>query len=305
MAIPDDDRPPIHGSRMQAIEWLQRPAYRAAGLAGAIAFSVAYTEQSFDPGPDDLRDLYWPSGAISWLGGPAGGITDAAWPRRADGRPLAHVAAFDLSDAYNTIDAQSRAAWPAAQEGLPPIGMLQIFHDLTETYGSEPEDGLAGGWAVRWDPDPDRSLLSNGPDDLDLPSDACQAILPLGTFSIPSADDAMNAPSNVFEATHAANDQIQRMWGWQRTRNRESGPMPVTHLYGHAQNGDHRALLDILPVCLPLQLPGDRYRLIAEIESWTALEGWFGDASPLEVWMRESDLRATAFDRAWCIIRSD
>lgn len=42
-----------------------------------------------------------------------------------------------------------------------------------------------------------------------------------------------------------------------------------------------------------------------EIESWTALNGWFGDAASLEVWMRDSDLAQRRFDHAWCMIRTD
>ncbi|MCH6231237.1 DUF1963 domain-containing protein [Microbacterium sp. CFH 31415] len=306
MTIRDADRPPIHGRRMAAIEWLQRPEYRVAGLSGEVAFSVAYTEQSFDPGPAELQDLFWPTGSeVSWLGGPAGGVTEDDWPRRADGRPLAHVATFDLADAYNTIDAESRSDWPPGQEGLPHHGVLQIFHDLTDTYGYEPDDRLTRGWRVLWDPQPDRSLLTTGPADLELPTDACQVILPLATFTVPSAADAIGAPTAVFEATDAANDQLQRMWAWQRTLNRAAEPIPFTHLYGHAQNGNRHAALNVLPTCLPLTIPGDRYRLVAEIEGQTTLEGWFGDGSPLEVWMRDSDLRARAFDAAWCIIRSD
>jgi hypothetical protein len=291
---------------MQAIEWLQRPDYRAAGLHGDVAFTVAYTEQSFDPGPAELRELFWPTGSgVSWLGGPAGGILESEWPRRADGRPLAHVASFDLEETHNTIDAEGRADWPPGQEGLPGHGILQIFHDLSETYGHDPADRLRGGWLVRWDPEPDRTLLADAPSDLELPTDACQVVLPLATFSVSSSADAIGAPTPVFEAAEAANDQIQRMWAWQRTRNRHARPMPLTHLYGHSQSGDRHPALNVLPACLPLSLPGDRYRLIAEIESWTTLEGWFGDARPLEVWMRDSDLRERAFEEAWCIIRTD
>ena len=61
---------------------------------------------------------------------------------------------------------------------------------------------------------------------------------------------------------------------------------------------------EILPEVLPI-VPGDSYRLIADIESWTTLAGWFGDASPLEGWMRQSGLDAANFEKVWCIIRTD
>jgi hypothetical protein len=52
-------------------------------------------------------------------------------------------------------------------------------------------------------------------------------------------------------------------------------------------------------------VPGDEHRLVLDLESWTALEGWFGDAGSLEVWMRGSDLESRRFDHAWCLIRTD
>lgn len=62
---------------------------------------------------------------------------------------------------------------------------------------------------------------------------------------------------------------------------------------------------EILPPALPLTRDEDSYVLFAEIESWTTLSGWFGDASSLEVWMRATDLRELGFDQCWCIIRTD
>jgi hypothetical protein len=42
-----------------------------------------------------------------------------------------------------------------------------------------------------------------------------------------------------------------------------------------------------------------------DIESWTFLEGWFGDAGNLEVWMQQSDLDTQNFAAAGCLIRTD
>ena len=66
--------------------------------------------------------------------------------------------------------------------------------------------------------------------------------------------------------------------------------------------GTGPALLDKV---LPLSVPGDEHRLVLDLESWTALKGWFGDAGNLEVWMRGSDLESRRFDHAWCLIRTD
>jgi len=39
--------------------------------------------------------------------------------------------------------------------------------------------------------------------------------------------------------------------------------------------------------------------------TYPAILGWFGDAGSLEVWMRQSDLNARVFGKAWCLIRTD
>jgi len=79
---------------------------------------------------------------------------------------------------------------------------------------------------------------------------------------------------------------------------------PVSHVYGHSQHGEinARALLDEV---LPLTQPGDEHRLLLDLESWTTLESWFGDAGSLEVWMRQTDLQTRDCTKAWCLIRTD
>ena len=298
----DKNRPPIHSYRFLIVDWLQKKKYREARLDERVEFSVAYTEQGSEPGLDTILETAMYGG--SWLGGPAAGITQEHWPRRRDGHPLAHVANFHLGEAFAVMDSAMRAGWPDTREDLPHHGILQIFHDL-ETYGTEPEDGDTGGWLVRWIPDPDLTLLASSPDDLDLPTDAAQEVTAMATFSIPTSLDLDVTTEKACQAAEEATIAFQRMWNWQRTQDRHAGPAPITHLYGYSQAGHTVAGGDILPGCLPLAAPGDSYRLVADIESGTTLDGWFGDASPLEVWMRQSDLDARSFDRAWCIIRAD
>ena len=68
----------------------------------------------------------------------------------------------------------------------------------------------------------------------------------------------------------------------------------MTHVCGHSQNATAPALR-ILRDVLPVQ-EGDGYRLVLDIESWTHLGGWFGEAAAGEVWMRNSDLFARRFN---------
>jgi hypothetical protein len=292
---------PIHGPYGNVERWLTSAG--ATDLLPQAAYSPVLSEQSFEPGDAELRELF-PEGAwISWLGGPAAApLPD--WPRRTDGRPLAHVATINLADLNGVTDAEGKAEWPALnlREGLPTSGVLEVFHDL-ESFGYEPAEGQSGAWRVRWVPHPGRDLI-DPPTDLDLPSEVCQMVMPLPGFTLPAAADAAAGPQDQFDRTEALELALQRAWLAQRTGSRKGTPIPFSHLYGHGHRSRTTAVEEILPNVLPLDA-GDEYRLILDLESWTALEGWFGDVGDLEVWMRESDLQSQAFDRAWCLIRTD
>lgn len=292
---------PIHSELSVVTEWLD--ARGAARLADSLRYSVVFSEQSFAPGTDEIAEG-WQEGAwISWLGGPA--PLEGDWPRNAHGQPLAHVALLHLGD-VNSIHPSARRTWPEGQleEGLPHQGYLQIFHDL-QTYGWEADDQTATGWLVRWIPEPasaqHRWPLVDGPEDLDTPSTVCQPGLFMPSFTLPSSLEHQPASGVSVETHDQLLEDIADSWALQRG----VGSVPAfTHVYGHSTAGDAVPEEEILPEALPVEA-GDRYRLVVEIESWTTLAGWFGDAAALEVWMRESDLTAARFDRAWCIIRTD
>jgi hypothetical protein len=292
---------PIHGPYANVEKWLK--AAGAADLLAEAAYSPVLSEQSFDAGDAELRELF-PEGAwISWLGGPAVAPLPE-WPRRSDGTPLAHVAAIHLADLNGVVDAEGKAAWPSTtrREGLPEHGVLEVFHDL-ESFGYESADGPSKAWLVRWVPDPGRGLI-DPPADLDLPSQVCQIVMAMPGFTLPAAADAVSGPQERFDKTEALELALQRGWLAQRTSSKKGTPIPFSHVYGHGHRSRTTAVEEILPNVLPLDA-GDEYRLVLDLESWTVLEGWFGDVGNLEVWMRESDLNANAFDRAWCLIRTD
>jgi len=123
---------------------------------------------------------------------------------------------------------------------------------------------------------------------------------------IPSPLDFDGLTDGTFTAADAAIDELDSAWVAQRhPAQREPHPIPSTRLLGHSSTGDLGPREEILPAALPLAAEGDDYVLLAEIESWTTLNGWFGDASSLEIWMRRDDLRARRFSECWCIIRTD
>ncbi|WP_247827615.1 DUF1963 domain-containing protein [Arthrobacter antioxidans] len=296
---------PVHGPYGQVEKWLR--ATGAGEVLEDAVFSPVFSEQSFEPGAPseaELREL-WPAGGwMCWLGGPAVAPLEQ-WPRRADGKALAHVASIHLGVLDATTDAVGKAGWPEGQlrEGLPTEGVLEVFHDL-ESFGYDPAEGAARSWLVRWVKTPDHSVLIDPPQDLDTPTEVCQLCLPLPGFTLPSAADAASGPQDRFDLVESLELSLQNGWLAQRTGSSPEVPIPFSHAYGHSHHGRIAAVEDILPGVLPLE-PGDEYRLILDLESWTALAGWFGDAGNLEIWIRESDLQARAFERAWCLIRTD
>ena len=293
---------PLHGPFGQIQAWLQNRPTGADRLLEQVAFSPVLSEQSFAPGDEELTELWSTGGWVSWLGGPAAAPLEQ-WPRAADGTALAHVLTLDLADTAGVLDAQGKAAWPGLREGLPTTGVLEVFHDL-RTFGDETGDRDAGAWSVRWVAEPDRTTLVEPPADVEVPAPACQLVLALPGFTLPPAADAAGGPQEDFETAEALEEALQRAWLAQRTGSTEGYPVPVSHVYGHSQHGEINARA-LLAEVLPLNTPGDEHRLVLDLESWTALEGWFGDAGSLEVWMRTTDLEARRFDQAWCLIRTD
>lgn len=193
--------------------------------------------------------------------------------------------------------------------------MLQVFHDL-RTFGYERDDRARGAWAVVVTEDPtysvgkpadqpagERPPLVEPPGPGNAPSPVCQLVLPYSGFALPSALDLSPEEAGDFDRLEALTEDLQRAWMTQRGVGGDYA-IPATHAYGHSSRGHHTATLDVLPRVLPLT-EGDEYRIILEIEGWTLLEGWFGDTGSLEVWMRQSDLDAGAFQNAWCLIRTD
>lgn len=291
--------PPLHGRHPAVLDWVG-PLW-----AAHLRYAVHLSEHSFEPGEDELRVL-WPDGAgLSWLGGPA--VDVGPWPRNAEGTPLSHVLTLDLRSVAGAMDRQGKAVWPAGRlrEGLPVSGHLQVFHDL-QTYGGDPEDGDRAGWAVTWTPEAEdglRPALVEAPDDDGAPDPVCQLVLPYAGFTLPSSLEVAVEDPRDAERLHELDDALREAWTVQRGLD-PGCPVPTSHVYGHSWTGEALADLEILPEVLPLR-EGDEHRLVLDVESWTTLQGWFGDAGHLEVWMRRSDLERGAFDQAWCLIRTD
>jgi hypothetical protein len=292
---------PIHALWIGVDEWLDSLPHDTSCIRQDIAYSPVFTEQSYKPGRAYLDRIWRFAERPSWLGGPAL-LPLPEWPRRGDGKPLAHVASISLQEVWSTAEAEDKEAFPVHAEGLPTAGYLEVFHDLVDTWGWQADERDAGGWLVRWVPEPEAKRLADPPADADPAYDACQAGMYLAGWSCPPPMD-FRSDRAAFDAALAVQEAWQSSWWRQRTHQPKDVARPVTHVYGHSQNASAPALR-VLRECLPLD-EDDSYRLVLDIESATHLCGWFGDGASLEVWMRDSDLAASRFERAWCITRTD
>ena len=245
---------------------------------------------------------------VSWLGGPA--PLEGAWPVNADGKPLAHVATlslhvefdkeldFDDLDVGETID------------GSPRSGYLTVFHDL-EAYGATWDD--PSSWLAKWytvyDIPSQRFPLVSPPAEVDTPTEVFQMGRFVPGYSIVSPDDVHG---EIFERYELAYQEYLRQWQKLRKPNqgpplRDDYPVPLTALYAHSYAGFDTANNELLPEVLPKDIDNEfnYYVCLAQIESWTTLTEWFGDASPLEVWIAFADLGLGDLHKNWCLTRTE
>ena len=284
---------PVSGFKEEVRKWLSNQGATVLDPQPCFVFS----EASFESGDTGLAD-YFTSGAwISWLGGP--GISGVDWPHNAAGKPLAHVASFCLSEAQPHPEmAASWGNYPSLPEGF-----LEIYHDL-ETYGSEAEDAENAGWLVRYIPSTkglDLVYPSNIPEPIS--GEECQQGLLMPGFTLPAYPDIYSASGVAFEVWEHCFEDLQATWHEQRFSEKTDYAVPFTHLGGHSWNGK-TGFEELLNTVLPIS-DYDTHVLLATVESWTTLNGWFSDAGNLEVWLRQSDLKKLDFSHVWCLIRTD
>ncbi|WP_347563553.1 DUF1963 domain-containing protein [Varibaculum cambriense] len=212
---------------------------------------------------------------------------------------MAHVASFCLNEAQP--HPEMAASW-GNYCGLPE-GFLEIYHDL-ETCGSEREDAKNAGWLVRFIPRLQGFNLVR-PSNIPAPisGDECQQGLLMPGFTLPAYPDIASAGGVTFDAWEHCIENLQATWQEQRFNEKTDYAVPFTHLGGHSWNGK-TGIDELLQSVLPIS-DSDTHVLLATVESWTALNGWFSDAGNLEVWIRQSDLEKLDFSRAWCLIRTD
>lgn len=284
---------PLHGYKDAVLEWLSK---RGCGSLSPQVCAV-FSESSFESGQAGLAEYFDSEAHISWIAGP--GISRIDWPRNTSGDMLAHVATFCLSDAQ--LHPETRASW--GDDLSLPSGFLEIYHDL-QTYGYDAAGRNERGWLVRYIPDVTGLHLVNEAVGLDpVTGDECQQGLMMPGFTLPTFEDLPTNTAVSFDQWESCFEELKAGWHLQRFEVSADYQIPYSHLGGHSAHGKS-AVFALLHEVLPLG-DGDEHYLLASFESWTTLNGWFGDAGTLEVWISKQDLVQQRFDEAWCLIRND
>lgn len=221
----------------------------------------------------------------------------AAWPTTARGQPLSFVAQVDCAEVAGLLPDQS----------LPQDGLLSFFYEATtqRAWGDHPAD--AGHWAVRHTDPGTPVTMRDFPAELDVPGRfPAAALTPEVEWTFP--------PAQSYDAEQAGVDGF-----WSDYEDVFGQPVedPVIHrLLGHpdplgldmqvycqmASNGV--AFEDGSSAREARLLPGAaNWRLLLQVDSAVDIGMLWRDTGRLYYWMRDDDLRAGAWDRAWLILQ--
>lgn len=223
------------------------------------------------------------------LGGRPSGGPGLAWPRK-DGRPLAFIAQVDCGKF----------------EGWPSSGRLLFFYDADEQpWGFAPRD--RGGWAVIHVQDANEP--TPWPEDLSFRfPEAGMEAHPIRTW--PTVENP------AIEVLRLSDEEMD---AWCAFRERAFGGHPQHQVGGYAgpvQNDQMELMCQLADGGVDCGedpeadhrfrslAPGAKdWRLLLQIDTDDALRFMWGDCGRLYFWIREQDLTAGSFDRAWVILQ--
>jgi uncharacterized protein YwqG len=226
-----------------------------------------------------------------------------AWPQSPK-RPMTFLGQLN----FGHLAGGAGAALPL----LPTAGVLCLFYDLEEQrWGFDPEDSAY--WRLTFVPDAEQAVA------LMPPASVREALAPHGLLataaaSLPSPGDGHQARFPVGFARYLRRSYASLHAGFQRRHLAASGSEHQVLGHPHWMDRDARAIAELASAGVycgdwsvgpagnpePVEAPGD-WRLLWQIGSDDAVGLHFGSGGMLYVLIRETDLRARAFGRAWLI----
>lgn len=241
----------------------------------------------------------------SRLGGRPDLPADVPWPRD-HGGPLSFVLQVDLADLPGELAPQ------VADSGLPTSGLLSFFYDAVEQpWGFDPDD--RGSWAVLHSAADVALATRDFPDELeeDVRFEAL-ALTAVAEATFPPLESQEAAAAGISLDDEAVWEAYEGVLGLQQDY--------AHRVLGHpdAIQGDMQEECQLVSSGVPTDgtvpeddparvaaLPGaDRWRLLAQVDSDEEATGMtWGDAGRLYFWIRDTDLRAGAWDQVWVVLQ--
>lgn len=301
--------PPCVRAAVEPDEYRSHPEVRfdANQMPIKVALGLPVAADLADMPGFKASPLAW---TTSWFGGSPATPDGGSWrrPVRSDGTQLIHVVQVDLAQESTNQDSALFGS-----TGLPDDGMIQFFHD-GETDGWEP-DADATAWHVRWIPATDPENLSV------IVADSIGHRLPLRPIN---AQTTATVPAFLDRGTEDERERYQRAADWLEhaplMQNAMAGeksepltpwdqnyeaPQSVSRMGGFGYAERSAEVERLLSKVLPL-VAGDAHVTLFDINPLSIGEPHrFHGGRHVEVWARQSDVRARRFEKVWAIIRTD
>ncbi|MCX6850640.1 MAG: YwqG family protein [Verrucomicrobia bacterium] len=245
--------------------------------------------------------LLAPHGAagFSRLGGLPQMPADTAWPQYG-GKPQAFLAQLDLAEVHS-----------AMASSLPATGFLFFFYDQEQgVWGFDPKD--AEGWQVVHTQADCRSLPERSAPE-GLPEEFIYQRKPVQAERIELLPDTPRLPRAEFDWKRdgdAYTNYRQEVFG-ERTRHQVLGfPTPVqgddmelecqlasNGIYVGGPEGYENPRVE------ELRAGASEWKLLLQLDTDDDTGWMWGDVGTLYFWMRESDMKAGDFSRAWMVFQ--
>jgi len=218
----------------------------------------------------------------------------------------------DLGEQLRDSLADPEARRFMKSSGLPPDGLLQLFHTTTGDSTTEPHRLGGGATVIYLTEDQLRRRIAPRVDGecVVFPArDAKLTVLPSFAWRHEDNDDAVDKITRLQHAVErlARGEESSPLTGSPHAGSHLSRPvLPSTRLLG---TSDHDYPLEPhdaaqLEATLPLSGDGDEHVLLLTVRSEFALDSVYGDGGILEIWMRRSDLKRARFDAIFCLSRT-
>ena len=285
-----------------------RVALTAEELVGAPVMYLAENpagdlEDIYGWDLEDERDHDEPFRNLSRIGGTPSRVTGLRLPEDA------FLLQIDFRGIPKNQSGDPRLLRLLESRGVPGDGLLQVFHTTTGDSRTDP-NVPGGGATLRYLPEP--SLAMRLPLDMDAesavyPPSRAQASFGLSFGNGPRMTD--RSAETVVELQSLA-DIWARNGSFSEEFESSTDPFtrterPVTRMFG-VQSYDFDLPdedIDLLNRELPL-VGDDRHVLMLNITGEHSFDSVFGDGGRLEIWIRDTDLRAARFESVVSFIRS-